>query len=975
MKFNPYIAGNPIRGQFGFYGREDVFREVTRVLNHPKENAIVLFGQRRIGKTSILLQLKESLTDTGEFVAVYFDLMDKASKDLPDVLNELAQKISEETNVAVNSSTDFDENGSYFRETFLPQVTEAIGDKKLVLLFDEFDVLDTRQQDQAGQRFFPYLRSWMMDIESVQFVFVIGRRPEELSIDTLATFKNIKSAAVALLDLNSTEEIIRQSEKNESLYWNENSIKRVWYWTNGHPYLTQLLCSVVWENLYETEPIQVPTASKQDVDKMVNAAMQQGRNAFQWIWDGLPPAERVVMSAMAEAGDVTISHDELIRILRNSGVRLIVRELELAPETLVNWGWLKEMKGGYRFIVQLLRTWVAANRPLRRVKEELDRLEPLAEGLYQTGQRFYSLKQIDESISQLRQALTINPNHLKSRLLLGRILIEKSDIQEAISILEEAHQYDPDASRAIYTQALLIQADSQEDEEQLTAYEKILEIDHEQPVARERRSQIIKKIGLQKGKEYEQAERWDDAIAIYESTLKEFPKNKQIAEAISNAKVQAKMAKSYALGIVAVEEGRLDEAQYFFAQTIAVQPDYKEASRYLYEIHQGIIKVAKKKKPEEKLVDEEQEKLKVKSAVKPSEQKNEKTSGSRSNVFGAFSAMYIFISMIIFALDMQSDYFGLLFMVFSPIVIVASTYFSLWNSVWRPEKEAARNKLIDVLKISGVAIGFSGIPIAIIGILYETISGNDFENTVIFLVVVPSVVIAFYLALSMFKNAWKTRGEELSLSSDRSSITIRDYLSLGGLFFVLFIPAGGFLLWLAEYEGEPIYLWLMIPVYILAFFLAVKLGTGILHRHLEPDKKPQHRKEFLKALGIFLGVGTPIFLTFIFSFMVIFYVSENYDDVDFVILSGALAVPSPFWAMIVTIELRKSFFVEVFELRRELKRKKAAEKLAGKQKLQEAKEEEKDTSKRKGSDSEIVELKDPIHSQKDSDEEKEIRDE
>jgi hypothetical protein len=376
----------------------------------------------------------------------------------------------------------------------------------------------------------------------------------------------------------------------------------------------------------------------------------------------------------------------------------------------------------------------------------------------------------------------------------------------------------------------------------------------------------------------------------------------------------------------------------------------------LYEIHQGIIKVAKKKKPEEKLVDEEQEKLKVKSAVKPSEQKNEKTSGSRSNVFGAFSAMYIFISMIIFALDMQSDYFGLLFMIISPIVIVASTYFSLWNSVWRPEKEVARNRLIDVLKISGVAIGFSGIPIAIIGFLLEDNTGIYFENEIIFLVVVPSVVIAFYLALSMFKNAWKTRGEELSLSSDRSSITIRDYLSLGGLFFVLFIPAGGFLLWLAEYEGEPIYLWLMIPVYILAFYIALKSRTGILHRHLEPDKKPQHRKEFLKALGIFLGVGTPIFLTFIFSFMVIFYARDNYH-VDFV------------------IELRKSFFVEVFELRRELKRKKAAEKLAGKQKLQEAKEEEKDTSKRKGSDSEIVELKDPIHSQKDSDEEKEIRDE
>ncbi len=51
---NPYIAGDPVGTSPAFVGRDDVLREVLKVLRNPTKSAITLYGQRRIGKTSML---------------------------------------------------------------------------------------------------------------------------------------------------------------------------------------------------------------------------------------------------------------------------------------------------------------------------------------------------------------------------------------------------------------------------------------------------------------------------------------------------------------------------------------------------------------------------------------------------------------------------------------------------------------------------------------------------------------------------------------------------------------------------------------------------------------------------------------------------------------------------------------------------------------------------------------------------------
>jgi tetratricopeptide (TPR) repeat protein len=510
---NPYIVGNPIKDQASFFGRQDIFREVLQILRQRESNAIVLYGQRRIGKTSVLLQLEKQLAHDGEFTPVYFDLQDKAAKSLPEVLYELSQHISKVTGQAAAKSSDFNPTSDYFRSVFLPEVAQKVATGGLILLFDEFDVLDSPMQTQASEAFFPYLRAWMADVQKVKFVFVIGRRPEDLSVRTMSTFKGIQSTRVSFLSRKDAEDVVLQSEKDHSLKWDKGGVQRVLDLTHGHPYFTQLLCSVVWENAHEAGLQDTPVISAGEVDAAVMQALKFGANAFNWLWDGLPPAERVVVAAMAEVPDEIIKQDKLIETLNQSGVRLVARELEVAPETLIDWEVLiEESKGIYRFAVPLLRRWVLANRPLRRVKEELDRLNPLADTLFQGGQGFYNNNNPDMAEQQLRQALNINPNHLKARLLLGQVLLEKGNLTESVDMFDAAYQYDERAARALLIKSLLALAETQEENLQLTTYERILKIQSEQPLANEK----VRAIWVKRGEALQAQENFEEALKAFE---------------------------------------------------------------------------------------------------------------------------------------------------------------------------------------------------------------------------------------------------------------------------------------------------------------------------------------------------------------------------------------------------------------------------------------------------------------------------
>lgn len=358
IRANPYIAGNPVGGSGAFVGRADVLRSVLRVLKNPNENAIVLFGQRRIGKTSVLQELERRLPQEGPYRPFYFDLQDKAALPLSHVLHELAQRLAQ--GIEVNTPLPGEDLPQCFRNEFIPLVLQQLPTAtSLVLLFDEFDVLDNPGENKAGATFFPYLRDLLTLNARLQFIFVIGRRPEDLSSLTLSVFKGVKAERISLLSAQDTTALVHLAERNGSLQWTEDAVSQVYTLAGGHPFLTQQICQEIWEAAYDDEPEAIPAISATDVDSAVPATLNTATNALEWLWDGLKPAERIVAAALAETGPRTITQEELETRLQVSGVCILVGELLNAPKVLQQWDLIEPAgdanQPGYRFRVELLR--------------------------------------------------------------------------------------------------------------------------------------------------------------------------------------------------------------------------------------------------------------------------------------------------------------------------------------------------------------------------------------------------------------------------------------------------------------------------------------------------------------------------------------------------------------------------------------------------------------------------------------------
>jgi len=512
IPLNPYVAGNPVGDSPAFVGRADVLREVLRILRRPQDNAIVLYGQRRIGKTSILQNLAAWLSRLGPYRPIYLDLQDKAAYPLSRVLRELARTLAH-----AMGQPDPDlgpDPETFFRREWLPAMLDNLPDGcSLVLLFDEFDVLADPQAEQAAAAFFPYLHGLLAsDPRRLQFVFVIGRGVDDLANIALCLFKSTPARRVSLLSREDTADLVRLSEANSTLAWPDDALERVWQLTCGHPFLTQQLCSHVWEQIYDEDPPEPPAVSPKDVDVAVSEVLDASRNMLEWLWDGLPPAERVVASALAEAGPGTITQEALERLLHDSGVHVVIRELQNAPQLLQDWDLIEPVDDGYRFRVELLRRWIALHKPLKRVQEELDRIEPVADSLYGAGLGLYRGGQLLQAIAPLRQAITLNPNHVGANQLLADILLAREESGEARQILERLFQYQPAAARPRLVQALLAEARIVEsDEERLSLYDRILKLDGAQPEAASGRRHIWQ----QRGDAALEAEDLEAALVAY----------------------------------------------------------------------------------------------------------------------------------------------------------------------------------------------------------------------------------------------------------------------------------------------------------------------------------------------------------------------------------------------------------------------------------------------------------------------------
>jgi tetratricopeptide (TPR) repeat protein len=265
-RFNPYVAGAPVREDRMFFGRREL---VDRILDTIHNNSLLLYGERRIGKTSIQHQLSLRLKNLDDpqyhFFPVYIDLQGTPEERFfstmaEDIFHELAPVLD-----GLQPARGL--GGAYDHRDFIRDLHAVLRTLKrrtprkvrLVLLIDEVDELndyDPRINQKLRSLF---MKSFAENLVSVVSGVEIKKQWGKEGSPWYNFFEELEVKPLA------TEEARRLVEEPiRGMFTLESGVAdRIVELTDGKPYLIQKLCISLVTRLHEAHRRKLAVA---DVD-------------------------------------------------------------------------------------------------------------------------------------------------------------------------------------------------------------------------------------------------------------------------------------------------------------------------------------------------------------------------------------------------------------------------------------------------------------------------------------------------------------------------------------------------------------------------------------------------------------------------------------------------------------------------------------------------------------------------------------
>lgn len=376
---NPYIAGSPVKDKDMFFGRDDVYAWLRHHLQGKyQDSVIVLFGERRSGKTSVLYQMRENL-GIERYVPVLIDLQGMAMEGMDGFLWEVARKIvlglrsdPDISKLERPNRRDFEQHPQHhFEENFLPPIIEALGNRHLLIMVDETGRLEDKvNAGDLSPDVYGYLRAFIQKVDRVNFIFSLGslitdsqRGPSQLF--SLAVYRKI-----SFLDRDYAEDLITRPVSKYYAY-TPAAIERILALTAGQAYYTQLMCHnlfTLWNNSGRPEIM-----TEAQVGVVIPDVIEHGTPNLKFAWEDSSLVEKVVLSALTDrlpnyrAG---VMRRNLDRALRDATLYPPYTDVSLGLKKLFERDIINNSEP-YNFNAKLVQMWLEKYKRLEWIHDEL----------------------------------------------------------------------------------------------------------------------------------------------------------------------------------------------------------------------------------------------------------------------------------------------------------------------------------------------------------------------------------------------------------------------------------------------------------------------------------------------------------------------------------------------------------------------------------------------------------------------------
>ena len=331
---NPYNEGPVVSDPEMFYGRDRMIENIANSLQEAQSQnkCVVIYGQKRAGKSSIMLHLKKELEtrnlmvldlgNIGQFldestqVPFSYQILQQIVSSLEEVIEDRIDDGFSALDVSFPSATNFYAHPTpmiLFKEVFdcyRRRVSKQADwrDVQLVLFIDEFSYL--YGQILAGHISESFMKNWKALMQANYFnAVLVGQDVMERFIESFQNeFGIAQRERVTYLDREDAIKLIDEpirlgGRQGESRYREQRAIERILELTAGSPFYIQMFCNRLVELMNMKRAIYVTYSY---VEQVKNQLMW-GRNAL-----GLSNFENLYNS-----GEVNKSKDEdVLKILK-----------------------------------------------------------------------------------------------------------------------------------------------------------------------------------------------------------------------------------------------------------------------------------------------------------------------------------------------------------------------------------------------------------------------------------------------------------------------------------------------------------------------------------------------------------------------------------------------------------------------------------------------------------------------------------
>ncbi len=363
---NPYIAGPPVTGHL-FVGREDILTQLEELWLRPGQvESVVLYGHRRMGKTSILRNLPGRLTPTTHIIN--FNIQTLGTLNTAQLILALAQTLYDDLPAHIHipepQATDFPTPEPDFRRWLKKLETHRRPDDRFIIAIDEFELIEQGIKDgRLSQSLIGHWRGILNDFPWIIFAFAGLHTLQEMTQDYWnPLFGSVRKIPLTFLTQPAATRLITNPSEDFPIDYDPDAIDRIYHLTHGQPYLTQLICQNLITRFnrqrFEEQREIEPRFTIADVQTIITEPnfFNDGNAYFRGIWEQAQetqgPAQLAILQNLTDrpltqhelADRTNLPPDMLDRALK-----LLIEHDVIQPNDQTQ----------YHYRVELMRQWVA----------------------------------------------------------------------------------------------------------------------------------------------------------------------------------------------------------------------------------------------------------------------------------------------------------------------------------------------------------------------------------------------------------------------------------------------------------------------------------------------------------------------------------------------------------------------------------------------------------------------------------------